>query len=77
MTKKRNRDKWPFIRWAEKEHAWKVDARTEDGGQRKFFATKDEATGWAEQQRTKRKNEGDSAFGLSAELRIDAQAAVS
>jgi hypothetical protein len=44
-------------------------------GNGSFFATKDEATGWAEQQRKKRKNEGDSAFGLSAELRIDAQPA--
>ena len=76
MKKKRKGDKWPFVRWAEKEQAWKVDARTKDGGQRKFFETKDEAVGWAEKQRIKRKNEGDAAFGLSAESRIDATAAM-
>lgn len=62
MKRKRKGDKWPFIRWAEKEQAWKVDARTKDGGQRRFFSTKDEAIGWAEKQRVKRTNEGNSAF---------------
>jgi hypothetical protein len=33
-------DKWPFIRWAEKEKAWKVDAGTKAGGIRRFFSTK-------------------------------------
>jgi hypothetical protein len=69
-------DRWPFIRWAEKGQAWKVDARTKGGGQRRFFQTKDEAVGWAEQQRIKRKNEGSSAFEFSADLRIDAVAAM-
>ena len=55
-------DKWPFIRWAEKEKAWKVDARTKNGGQRRFFTNKGEATGWAEQQRVRRQNQGDHVF---------------
>ena len=58
----KSNDKWPFIRWAEKEQSWKVDARTKDGGQRRFFTNKDEATGWAEQQRVRRQNEGNRAF---------------
>ena len=72
MKKKRKGEKWPFIRWAEKEQAWKVDARTKDGGQRQVFEPRTKPTGWAEQQRIKRKNEGDSAFELSAATRIDA-----
>ncbi len=59
---RKSNDKWPFIRWAEKEQAWKVDARTKDGGRRRFFMNKDEATGWAEQQRVRRQNEGNRAF---------------
>ena len=62
MKRKRKGDKWPFIRWAEKEQAWRVDARTKDGGQRRFFETQELAGTWAEQQRIKRKNEGNSAF---------------
>jgi integrase len=45
-----------------------VDARTKEGGERRFFVTKDEALGWREQQRIKRANEGHSAFDDS-ELR--------
>ena len=62
MQTKRKGEKWPFIRWAEKERAWKVDARTKDGGQRRFFDNKDEATGWADKQRIRRQNEGDRSF---------------
>jgi hypothetical protein len=69
-------DRWPFIRWAEKEQAWKVDARTKGGGQRRFFQTKDEAVGWAEQQRIKRKNEESSVFEFSSDLSIDDDAAI-
>jgi len=76
MKRKRKGDKWPFIRWAEKEQAWKVDARTKDGGQRKFFATRDLAETWAEQQRIERKNDGAAAFKFRAADRIDAEAAM-
>ena len=40
-------DTWPFIRWIESRQRWQVDARTKNGGQRRFFETKDEAEGWA------------------------------
>ena len=40
------------------------------------FRPRTEAVGWAEQQRIKRKNEGSSAFEFSADLRIDAVAAM-
>ena len=76
MKTKRKAEQWPVVRWAEKEQAWKVDARTKDGGQRRFFTTKGEAAAWAEQQRIERKNEGDSAFKFSAGSRIDATAAM-
>jgi integrase len=76
MKRRRKGDKWPFIRWAEKEQAWKVDARTKDGGQRRFFETRDLAEAWAEQQRIQRKNEGASAFKFRAADRIDAEAAM-
>ena len=39
-----------------------VDTRTKDGGHRKFFAKKVEAESWAELQRARRQNEGNSAF---------------
>ena len=58
----KSNDRWPFIRWAEKERAWKVDARTKDGGQRRFFTNKDEAMGWADSQRVRRQNQGDHVF---------------
>ena len=59
---RQKQQRWPFIQWAEKERAWKVDARTKAGGQRRFFTNKDEALGWAESQRIRRKNEGDRSF---------------
>ena len=57
-----NTDAWPFIRWIKKRHRWQVDARTKDGGQRRFFEKKAEAEGWASTQVVKRDNEGLSAF---------------
>jgi len=39
-----------------------VDARTADGGERKFFPTKMEAEGFAQAQRIRRTNEGGNAF---------------
>jgi len=53
---------WPFIRWIKARQRWQVDARTATGGERRFFATKDEAEGFASLTRIRRKNEGDSAF---------------
>jgi len=68
---------WPFIKWFQSRKRWRVDARTKDGGHRKWFETKYEAQGYAEAQRIKRKDEGDSAFnGLTPAQRIDAQAAL-
>ncbi len=40
-----------------------VDARTKDGGSRKFFGTKTEAQTYAQQCRTQRTNDGTASFG--------------
>ena len=77
-------DLWPVVRWAEKEQSWRVDSRTKDGGGVKFFPIRESskaqalmhAKTYAEGQRIKRKNEGDSAFGFTATARIDATAAL-
>lgn len=77
-------DIWPVIRWEERKHAWKVDARTKDGGGTKLFAIRGisreqalaQAQAFAEAQRIKRGNEGSDAFGFSAASRIDATAAL-
>lgn len=58
---------WPYIRWSEAEKKWKVDARTKDGGSRRFFETKTEAETFAQQCRIARENSGTSMFG-NAEL---------
>jgi integrase len=64
----RNRNaEWPFIRFSERENAWRVDARTKHGGSRRFFPTKIAAEAFAQQCRIARENEGTSAFG-NAEL---------
>jgi hypothetical protein len=55
-------ERWPFIRWIESRARWQVDARTKQGGKRRFFETRDEAEGWASTQRIMRKNQGDNAF---------------
>lgn len=64
---KSNTQDWPFIRFAKSEQKWMVDARTKDGGSRRFFATKIEAQTFAQQCRVARENSGVSAFG-NAEL---------
>ena len=61
-SKKDETDAWPFIRWMEARQRWQVDARTRDGGKRRFFATKAEAEGWRQTQLIKRSNEGNRAF---------------
>lgn len=65
--KKTLNQEWPFIRWSEKESSWLVDARTKDGGSRKFFAKKSHAETYAQQCRAHRESHGTSAFG-NAEL---------
>ena len=46
-----------------------VDARTKDGGERKFFETQGEAEGWGSQQLVKRENEGDQPPSMIPSLR--------
>ena len=53
---------WPFVRWIERRNRWQVDARTKNGGERRFFETKAEATGFAAACLIKRTNQGSSAF---------------
>ncbi len=53
---------WPYIRWIPSRQRWMVDARTLTGGKRTFHATKAEAEGQASVEKTKRLNEGNSAF---------------
>jgi integrase len=60
--KQNETSQWPFIRWIEHRQRWMVDSRTASGGERKFYTTKDEAEGAAIIARTKRQNEGASAF---------------
>ena len=59
----KSESQWPFIRFAEREKKWKVDARTKTGGSRRFFVTKAEAETFAMQCRIQRGNEGTAAFG--------------
>ena len=54
---------WPYIRFAKTEQKWMVDARTKDGGSRRFFNTKIEAQTFAQQCRVIRDNSGASVFG--------------
>src|SRR5207248_1340123 len=58
---------WPYIQFSKAENAWKVDARTKNGGSRKFFPTLGEAEAFAQQCRTQRENSGTTSFG-NAEL---------
>jgi integrase len=56
-------DEWPILRWLESRKRWQVDARTKNGGQRKYFEKRKEAETWAIEQRAKRATIGDAAFG--------------
>jgi integrase len=60
---------WPFVKKWDKwgQESWCVDARTKEGGSRKFFKTKGEADTFAAQCRIMRGNQGIAAFG-NAEL---------
>lgn len=61
-SKDKNQE-WPYITWAEAEGKWKVDARTKDGGSRRFFESKVDARTFAQQCRAQRDSNGTSAFG--------------
>jgi integrase len=64
-SKRRTRSKkqmWPYIRFSERENSWMVDARTKDGGSRKFFGTKVEAQTYAQQCRIQKNNSGTASF---------------
>ncbi len=62
-ARRQTKPEWPYVTFSEPENAWKVDARTKQGGSRKFFKTKTEAETFAAQCRTTRGNQGVSAFG--------------
>jgi len=69
MNKPKTNDKqkkleWPFVkRWDQwGKESWCVDARTKQGGSRKFFKTKGEAETYAAQCRITRTNQGTAAF---------------
>ena len=61
-TKSDETKTWPFIKWNESRQRWMVDARTTTGGKRTFHPTKAEAEGTAALARSRRANEGTSAF---------------
>jgi len=65
--KKSQAQSWPYIVFSDRENAWRVDARTKDGGSRRFFETKAEAEGFAQKCRIAKGNAGTSSFG-NAEL---------
>jgi integrase len=55
-------DSWPFVRWIQSRGRWQVDSRTINGGNRKFFKTKQEAVGEAIAARMRLSNEGRGGF---------------
>jgi hypothetical protein len=61
MNNKREKT-WPFLRWIESRNHRMVDARTKDGGHRRFFEKKAEAEGWRLTQLRKRGTQGSYAF---------------
>ena len=70
---------WPRVRPAKNKDgstSYMVDTRLAGRGKRLFYDTKTEAQTVAEQMRIKRRNEGDSAFEISAADRIDAENAL-
>ena len=54
-------NEWPVVTWIEKRKRWQVDSRINGTGERKFFKAREEADAWAEEQRAKRINYGNSA----------------
>lgn len=77
--KGKKRQLWPYVRkrvYQTGAIAWQVDARTRNGGERKAFATQDEAETFAKLERIKRENQGIAVYELSPAERNDAQAAL-
>ena len=66
-SRREKKQSWPYIRWAEAEKMWKVDARTKDGGSRRFFPHKTDAETFAAQCRAEKESNGTKSFG-SADL---------
>lgn len=60
---KKQKQQWPFVRWSETGKKWLVDARTREGGSRKFFATRELADGYARECRQRRREDGVKIFG--------------
>ena len=79
-TKSKRTDQiWPCIRPVTNKDgstSYQVDTRLNGEGARLSFSTKAAAQTAAEQARIKRRNEGDSAFQISASDRIDAENAL-
>lgn len=65
---------WPKIKPVEKngKSMLVVDARIKGKGERRYFDTKGEAEGWAQQQRVRRVNEGVSGATIPERLRVEA-----
>ncbi len=73
--KKPKKADWPKIRPAIHKNgtaAWLVDARIDGKGERLFFKTRAEADTKAALLRVARKNEGDAAFSIPEDLRVEA-----
>src|SRR5262245_39475952 len=64
--KKQQKQLWPYVKWSERD-GWVVDARTKEGGHRKYFAKKAHAETYAQDCRAKRDGQGTALFG-NAEL---------
>lgn len=65
------KQEWPYVtkrKYADGTIRWQVDTRTKNGGERKTYATRDEAERYAANARQLRQNEGSASFG-SDELR--------
>src|SRR5258706_6472086 len=77
----RPKESWPIIRPRKNKQgnimSWMVDCGLMDGRRVRFFyKTKDEAETKAALMRVKRKNEGETSFGMSAHTLQDTKAAL-
>jgi integrase len=66
VKRKSPHQKWPYVTKDEKRNAYKVDTRTKDGGQRRYFKTREEADAFAVKQRALRANQGSLAYDDAA-----------
>ncbi|MEP6668767.1 MAG: tyrosine-type recombinase/integrase [Chthoniobacter sp.] len=62
-AEKEKPQQWPYVRWLEREESWMVDARTKDGGARKYFKSRDAADTYARNCRLHRGENGTRVFG--------------